>query len=407
MEISIIRKISLISVFLSLFFFLCFPQITLIGSALYNIFLYLNVLLAFMLHEKIGLDQVMVRKVHSMFRMFFFLSFLGNIMSILFYDIEFYFVGIKNIILIVFYGYSFAILACDKKIENIIKKCVYISSVIVSLYTIYCYVTDSNPYMLFVASFTNDLDYIETSLAEVRGLKGRVGGHLGNPVFLGGELLVLLGYCLVDINQKVKIDKGKLCVILMLLISIVLTGSRSALVPAFALLLFSLYYKYKFKSLLILSVLVLVIIPFIPNIDDFLSSLDVMSRSEDVVGSSIFMREEQFRGLQRIVGNNEIFGNGLGWIRHYINLHGLHPVLLGFESLIFSSYTEGGMWGLFVVYPFLFYSFFKLSRLTQNYTVLFYLIAYFAYALLTGAFSLKVFIALFVAILVTTKNDYE
>lgn len=407
MGISIIRKISLISVFLSLFFFLCFPQITLIGSALYNIFLYLNVVLAFMLHEKIGLDQVMVRKIHSMFRIFFLLSFLGNVMSILFYDIEFYFVGIKNVVLIVFYGYSFAILACDKKIENIIKKCVYISSVIVSLYTIYCYITDSNPYMLFVASFTNDLDYIETSLAEVRGLKGRVGGHLGNPVFLGGELLVLLGYCLVDINQKVKIDKGKLCVILMLLISIVLTGSRSALVPAFALLLFSLYYKYKFKSLLILSVLVLVIIPFIPNIDDFLSSLDVMSRSEDVVGSSIFMREEQFRGLQRIVGNNEMFGNGLGWIRHYINLHGLHPVLLGFESLIFSSYTEGGMWGLFVVYPFLFYSFFKLSRLTENYAVLFYLIAYFAYALLTGAFSLKVFIALFVTILVTTKVDYE
>lgn len=405
MGISIIRKISIISVFLSLFFFLCFPQITVIGNAVYNIFLYLNVVLAFMLRKELGKDKMMVKKIHNAFFVFIILSFIGDAMSILLYNAEFYFSGIKNVILIAFYGYSFAILSCDEKIESIIRKCVYISATIISLYGIYCYITDSNPYMLFVATFTNDIDYIETSLAEVRGLKGRVGGHLGNPVFFGGELLVLLGYCLVDISQRGKVDKRKLFVILLLLISIVLTGSRSALVPAFALLLFSLYYRYKLKSLLILPFLILATIPFIPNIDDFVASLDVMSNSEDVRGSSFLMREEQFHGLQKVVGNNVMFGNGLGWIGHYVNLHGLHPVLLGFESLIFSSYTEGGLWGLFIVYPFFFYSIFKLARYSDNRVILYYIVAYVAYALLTGAFSLKIFVALIVAILVTRKQN--
>lgn len=393
-------KIVPISVFISLFLFICFPQITFLGSNLYNLFAYLNVVFAFILHNKSRNNVLIVNLFNRIFLTFVILSLLGNVMSIILYNMPFYSSGIKDVILTVLYGYSFVILSIKEKVQRAIKYCVYVSSIVVSLYGIYCYITDSNPYMAFISTFYGNTDYTVASLIEVRGLKGRVGGHLGNPVFLGGELLVLLGYCLVDINLENTLAKVKLFVIYLLLIIIVLTGSRSAMFPSFALILFAFYLKYKWKSLLALSFIVLLAMPFIPNIDDFIASLNIFIDSENVRGSSISMRESQYDGLRKIVNGRDWFGNGLGWIRHYIDLHGPHPVLLGFESLIFSSFTEGGYWRLLIVYPLFFYSLFKVSLHYKQTIVSFYLIAYLSYAIITGAFSFNIFIILFITAIV-------
>lgn len=396
----LLNKIIPVSVFISLFLFICFPQITFLGSNLYNLFAYLNVIVAFILHNKSKNNVFIVKLINRILLTFVILSIFGNVISILLYNVKFYSSGIKDVLLTVFYGYSFAILAINKKVQSAIKYCVYISSVIVSLYGIYCYITDSNPYMTFISTFYGNTDYTVASLIEVRGLKGRVGGHLGNPVFLGGELLVLLGYCLVDISLEKTLTKVKLFVIYLLLITTVLTGSRSAMFPSFALILFAFYLKYKWKSLLALSCIVLLAMPFIPNIDDFIASLNIFIDSENVRGSSISMRESQYNGLRQIVNGRDWFGNGLGWIRHYIDLHGPHPVLLGFESLIFSSFTEGGYWRLLIVYPLFFYSLFKVSLHCKQTIIPFYLIAYLSYAIITGAFSFNIFISLFISIIV-------
>ena len=128
------------------------------GSNLYNLFAYLNVVFAFILHNKSRNNVLIVNLFNRIFLTFVILSLLGNVMSIILYNMPFYSSGIKDVILTVLYGYSFVILSIKEKVQRAIKYCVYVSSIVVSLYGIYCYITDSNPYMAFISTFYGNTD---------------------------------------------------------------------------------------------------------------------------------------------------------------------------------------------------------------------------------------------------------
>ena len=74
------------------------------------------------------------------------------------------------------------------------------------------------------------------------------------------------------------------------------------------------------------------------------------------------MRLSQFEGCIKETSSNPLFGLGYGWTNFYHQIHGDHPIILSFESLIFVIICNWGVmgfviWGLFV---------YKHTRINRN-----------------------------------------
>jgi hypothetical protein len=86
-----------------------------------------------------------------------------------------------------------------------------------------------------------------------------------------------------------------------------------------------------------------------------------------------------------------IAGLGHGYISDYKEKNGLHPVLLGFESIVFQKIVENGLLGV-IIWTFFFYTLYnipsKVKKISKDSTpvafIKSYLFCYFVFAVFTS-----------------------
>ena len=410
----------IVSVFL--FSYICIPQSRIGNTAIYTCILYTLTIIALYLYylskSNKEINKGQVKDVTSIIWKFICISFIGFVIALFFDNTVFHVTSFltSNFILLI-YAFTFSVLCQYERIRKTMIVMIIFSSLIVGVYGIYCYFTETNPYIMYIILKYGDEGIVGGGEigSSARGLSHRVAGNIGNPVYYGGVLLLLISFCFIEIQKRI-LSLFRYIVVLILVIALIFTGSRSSLGPILLFMVLYLYHKYKRRSLIIAAVFLFFLYLFLPvisqyvEIGDFLSSFDFSANRSDVRGSTFELRYSQLKGLTDIVGDNIFFGNGVGWVADYVAKYGHHPVLEGFESLIYSSFTDGGLWGVLLVYPFLFYELYKFTGRYSNYGKSFFpklfILIYIIFSLLTGMYGVKMFIV-FLLLIVNYTFDFE
>lgn len=283
--------------------------------------------------------------------------------------------AIYSLLVDILYAYTFYHLLQYEKIRMSFRYAILLCAITLGVYSIYSYLTSSNLYTdifyLFVDNDIAENQFVDYS--ETRGLSFRVYGNLNNPVFFSVELLLLMGFCCYEFDKSTNgnLKLSIFVVLLVLLLGILFTGSKSGVIPAFFLLAITFYKDIGFKKIAVFSLLYISVFSiFLPHISDFfdidftrfVDAMNPFASTESVGGSSAIHRGNQFSYLFEFVGSDGMFGRGYGWAKNYVSTVGIHPILHTFESLIMSAYADGGFVSLLIIYPLFLYKTFKLDN---------------------------------------------
>ena len=245
-------------------------------------------------------------------------------------------------------------------------KIISMAAVIAALYGTYCYISSSNPYISLVNSIYQPvLDALSFMEYERGGIVGRIQGTMTHPLIWGGSCMVLF---VLFFSQGEYMNRYiRFAVLALLTINILFSGSRSALLSMMAALavifyvgnieIKKTYLVYAVFGAVALLVALYQVPPLAKYKDLFESTVFFWDeqQSENIRGSSISMRLEQLEGaFDMIDDGNLVTGLGQGFIKYYSTTLGVHPVLRGFESIVFMALVESGIlgllaWGIFFV----------------------------------------------------------
>lgn len=262
-----------------------------------------------------------------------------------------------------------------------------------------------NPWLIVTLPL-NNLEFNDTyALAESGGrLFGRISSVFSHPMTFGLFLCLafVFTYSLIQPKSKTIIY---FLLLALIIVAIIICGIRTPIGALFVVVGFYLLMLRKFKFLVYVAVSILIIyfiISQFPDLYAYISSI-FDSESSAVSGSSSQMRIEQLNGSFDIIKNNKLTGLGYGWTGYYQSLHGDHPVMLAFESLLYVVICDNGYVGIiiWIVMFFLYYRYVS-NHFDKNrrYILFSLMIAYFIYSLITGEYGyLKYFLIFYVLIL--------
>lgn len=257
--------------------------------------------------------------------------------------------------------------------ENFTTRLLLIVSGVVIFNVLYCIffevILGINPagVPLYMVMGNFDDDFIVDMIDDERGaISFRAQTVYGHPLSLGQYLLVLLPLFFVKGKWKFKY-----CYAFVLCLLILLSGTRGAIVPMALVLLFSMGRWLSFPKIFISIAFVILSISFMPGgqwnkitkeIEPYIAGFmfwdDSKQKENDIEGSSMEMRLDQFDAAITEVEDNPIFGRGYGYREYWQVKHkGLHPDLLGYESLLIYYLVERGWLGLLFFFFFVFFVF--------------------------------------------------
>lgn len=295
---------------------------------------------------------------------------------------------------------------CIKQYRIALVTCV----VIAGLYGLVLMLTKGvNPWvMLFSLLEGRDLSFWTSYYADENRLFGRISSVFFHPMhyaaFLGFSLLYVI-YIKETFSKKMF-----LFIMLVLIINLFACGVRSVLGAIFITVVCFILLRRNLGITIKLGVLItilLLIVMTIPGLDDYITSIYSKSDDSTVGGSSIEMRLAQLEGAFREIRNNPLFGNGYGWSREYIVKNENHPILLGFESIIFVVLCNNGIIGL-IIYGLLgFWYYLYIIRHVDKKNRPFFIsliVYYYAYECITGEFAFQFFMLFYTFMLFEYYN---
>lgn len=277
-------------------------------------------------------------------------------------------------------------------------------------FTFYCYSIGSNPYEAYVKQFLPDSQAIrlisEAYADDLRfGITGRQQAFFNHPITYGAVLT-----CIWAILAKLFFNKAIsaihfAAISVLILINIALCASRSAYLFAIVVA-FGIMIKYFLSGRRYIQLVSLGIFSFsaILLTDSFGSIYEAMEpfifffddavqAKHGLAGSSMEMRMDQFSGVLELVQDSLLFGNGRLFILGYLTNYGGHPVLLGFESILFSIPIMYGLVGTAAYFAF-FTMVFKSSFHPRNGFLQILFVGYMALIVSTGFMgTLPIFLA--------------
>ena len=223
---------------------------------------------------------------------------------------------------------------------------------VIGFYGIFNYLVGFNPYIILVNMLAGADDMTEAFQNEARGfIQGRISSTFIHPLELGQYTVITFSYLLFS---RLKINKiVKTLILLLMIIMILLCGSRSAMIPLFFVLALYIYSNLKKKIVYILPAILIVFIAFSLMGKDNKSTIQgfLFFWNEDyaanagIKGSQNSERFAKFDNALYMVRDNILFGRGQGFIRY----HGHdYPEMAGYESLVLQTIVDGGVFGLIV-----------------------------------------------------------
>ena len=247
---------------------------------------------------------------------------------------------------------------------------IYISFIIIGIYGIISFFLPYNIlYMSFYDIFRVGTVYeISDEALSMGALNGRATGNTSGGIIWGQICLIVTSFALFDGDSNKRLRNA---VVFLGSLNCLLCTKRSALVPLTLILLIYLLQrlsKINLKSIaVILSMIMaaLILQRFFPDIFErnVIAALkfwdDRAAESAGLHGSTFNMRMEQATYLNQMISSCALQGFGFNYPTYYVQVyHGIHPFMLGFESIYFSAVASSGYIG-FIVWMFFFLRIYK------------------------------------------------
>lgn len=264
-----------------------------------------------------------------------------------------------------------------------------------------------NPYIMELANI-NNADLLEAQFGDQSNrLMVKISSTFTHPMTFGA----FLGMAAVYIYSYVANKKNVvlLCILVGLFSCIFFCGIRTPIAALFITIAVYLLLKKDFKAFLYVSVLgvigYFIIIQFPALSETILSMTD--HNSSEVGGSSIEMRLEQLDAAFDEVRNCMVFGKGYGYNSYYWSIHGTHPRLYSFESIVFVILCNYGLVG-FLIWGVMFYKMFKFSKQTQEKSLKLFIMLlityYISFTCITGEYGYMKYFLLFYSLLIIKRQ---
>ena len=229
---------------------------------------------------------------------------------------------------------------------------------------------------------------------EQRGvLDGRVSSTFTHPLILGQMMLLTFSYIVFQLKHKINpLFHTVICTLI--IIPIILCGSRSALFPLILIPCFYFYYsgiKKSIKYIILAIFLIPVGVNLLPK--DYKLTAEAMIYVWDsskgakagIQGSDEDMRKQQIIAATKIINNNLLFGKGNGYVKEFGSKH---SEMLGYEGLLLYTIVDFGLIGsiIFLFFYFFLYKYilFKAHTKEEKVQATSLCICYFICILLTG-----------------------
>ena len=267
-----------------------------------------------------------------------------------------------------------------------------------------------NPYIMILSQANGSEFNTDYALAFGEGrLFGRISSVFAHPMTFGMFLGVSLIY--LYYNRGVMNKYVFLTLFLITGIDILVCGVRSTIGGVVIAIIFYLLQMKNYKLMLYTAILGIIgyyVISSIPDMSTYIGSItDIHNEKQDVSGSSIEMRIEQLNGCFKEIEDCLFTGKGFSWTGYYKSLHGDHPVILSFESLIFIVLCNSGLIGIFL---WIYMGFMIMKYNTKSYhnnrailNALF--IFYIAYSCITGEYGyMQYFVIFYILMLGESKQ---
>ena len=262
-----------------------------------------------------------------------------------------------------------------------------------------------NPYILLVSDANGSEFNEEYALAFGEGrLWGRISSVFSHPMTFG--LFLGLAMVYTFFNRKNMNKYVFTTLFLVIVIDTIVCGVRSVLGGIAVAIAFYFLQGRNFKIVFVFSILAFIgyfVISNIPDLNSYIGSIaDIHNNNQAVAGSSVEMRLAQFEGCLKEINNCFLQGKGFGWTGYYKSLHGDHPIILSFESLIFvvlcnSGFIGVGLWGVMVLKIIRYNMKFQIETSALLNSLL---VFYIAYSCITGEYGyMQLFIIFYMLIL--------
>jgi len=250
---------------------------------------------------------------------------------------------------------------------------------------------------LYILLGQDDNEFIVDMIESERGaLSFRAQTIYRHPLSLGQYMLALLPLFLS--RNRLRFSSLYLLIVCIL---IVLSGSRGVIVPMLFVLflVFLKNVKTNFRKFMMFLIIMVIAISFVPDrkwnnfvkeAEPFVASIqfwdDEKQKENDIEGSSMELRVNQFNAALEEINDNPIFGRGYGYRDYYIGKHNaLHPDLLGFESVLLLYLVERGWIGLFFFFIIIRYIYKLFKKETDEASIIRYIfLSYIISIVMTG-----------------------
>lgn len=266
----------------------------------------------------------------------------------------------------------------SKDIEYFIKL-LSIAALIIAIYGVFCYLTLTNPLITLInVVYKPTQDFLNFMDEERGGLAGRIQGTMVHPLMWGGTCMLLFFFFF---RNNPTVSKTLRAFLLVLLVAnTVFSGSRAAVLAVMAgfgmLFLISKsktkikYFTYSALGFLVLTIAIYqspALAKFQPFFESTFFFWQDTRASHNITGSSSSMRWHQLEGSIHMIDESPLFGLGPGYIKYYSLTYGIHPILFGFESIVFMALVETGFLGLGLWILLLLFLFKLIDRIKRTY----------------------------------------
>lgn len=300
----------------------------------------------------------------------------------------------------------------DKSIgENGLTAIVYVCIIVIVYAFVLIPLEGINPYIIEL-SRVNNVDIMDAQFGEQsERLMIKISSVFTHPMTFGA----FLGMATVYIFSRLCYSRRFVLLLVLagLLACIFICGIRTPIASLFITIFAYLLLKRNIKAFIYtfaISIATYFVIIQIPSLSGTISSM-VDSSSSNVGGSSIDMRLSQLDAAFDEVHDCIIFGKGYGYSGYYWSVHGSHPRLYSFESLIFVILCNNGIVG-FVIWGVMIYKIVKCSKhigaKLSNIYIIMLMIYYLLYTCITGEYGyMKYFLLFYSLMLINMSPKYK
>jgi hypothetical protein len=377
------------------------------------------ILLGFLYHQKTRKKRTLNFKFTLPFLFLFisqlFLGFFGDLPFSI--QLNMWRVNFMSIIFLSFVIWNLGI--ADKDFNKYMIISLIISFSIAGIYALFLTRLEGiNPYTTFLSLYFGKEDFAErfatnpdrlvTTISNAPRIQSTAGHAMNWTVYTC--LFIVFLFVLYIKSDKKKSRLYLLLMILLYLLILFLAGVRTGIAALVIAFVYFMLVNRKFKYIAIGGIIFITGINLIlsnAELTNYFSTFfDITETKSNITGSSISMRLDQLQGAFVEIHRNPLTGHGYNWTVNYIgeNLK-THPVLLAFESLVFTVLCNSGYLGM-VVWIVFFTLLVRLNRQVlssraDRMLINTLIVLYVAYSIGTGEYNYQQYFSIFYSFLLS------